>query len=535
MERVSRHSKQASEFYQAVIAFNKQRLLGDDIGAKLSQLVVALRSGGSHSGRGSGSELNAGSEANLGILAFNDYWVALPEQQKLAIFAETPELKNILGRLFRPDDVNYKEVRFCVELLANALDPIIQQYNAKPTIQTLHNCVLKQERLFNAAAQSRYGLVIIQNEISPKHILHRIFTLNIDEQKVLFKQQGYENALMYTLAHEPEALIEFQLDETTKQYAISVQVNDKNDSALIVAAKKGETDAIKLLLSWGAQIESHDLNNSTALHWAANNGHVDAVAYLLEHGALLEARGHTNYTALGFAVTHGKSAVVELLLKKNASVNARGDDGKNALDIAIASHPEFVEPILMQLATLPVDEQAECLLNVSGGPYDNIYAYVAVERPEFFNSLLKERNASTSDITDVLAKMHFDEHIKQISKHYQLMKKKSLSNSNYTDAALAAKTLLTECGKSTAVLFQSNAATDVKILLFKNTCKSAIESAKPVLKKYREWGKVLAAFLLAVITLPVSLPLYAVGFFSVKTKSEQLIDKLHEAVDKPIF
>jgi hypothetical protein len=187
----------------------------------------------------------------------------------------------------------------------------------------------------------------------------------------------------------------------------------------------------------------------------------------------------------------------------------------------------------MQLATLPADAQAECLLNVPGGPYDNIYAYVAVERPEFFNSLLKERNASTPDITDVLAKMHFDKHIKQISKHYQLMKKKSLSNSSYTDAALAAKTLLTDCGKATAALFQSNAATDVKILLFKNTCKSAIETAKPVLKKYREWGKVLAAFLLAIITLPVSLPLYAIGLFSVKTKSEQLIDKLHEAVDKP--
>lgn len=79
IERVSKHSKQATELYQAVIAFNKQRLLGDDIGGKLSQLVVALRSGGSHSARGSGSELNAGSEANVGILAFNDYWVALSE------------------------------------------------------------------------------------------------------------------------------------------------------------------------------------------------------------------------------------------------------------------------------------------------------------------------------------------------------------------------------------------------------------------------------------------------------------------------
>lgn len=281
----------------------------------------------------------------------------------------------------------------------------------------------------------------------------------------------------------------------------------------------------------------HSLNNSTALHWAASRGHVDAVACLLEHGALLEARGWGNNTPLNFAVRDGKSAVVELLLKKNASVNARNSKGQNALDIAIASHPEFVEPLLMHLATLPVNEQAECLLNVPGGPYDDVYAYVAAERPECLNRLilnsLKESNASTDDTIAILAKMHFDEHIEHISAHYQRMKKKSLSNSKYIDAASAAKTLLIECGKARVALFQSDAVTDIKILSFKDTCKSSIETAKPVLEKHREWGKVLAAFLLAIITLPISLPLYATGFFSVKTKSDQLLDKLHEAIDKP--
>jgi hypothetical protein len=189
VERISHHSTEASELYQAVAALNKQRLLGNDIGAKLSQLVVALKSGGSHSGHGSGSELNAGAEANEGIIAFSDYWSALPERHKLAIFTETPELKNILGRLFRPDDVDYQEVSFCVELLAQALDPIIQRYNKNPIIQTLIERVLKQERAFQTAAQSRKGLTIIPKETSPKHILPLIFKLSKEEQKEIFKQQ----------------------------------------------------------------------------------------------------------------------------------------------------------------------------------------------------------------------------------------------------------------------------------------------------------------------------------------------------------
>ena len=58
--RVSQHSREATAFYQAIIEYNKQRLLGHSLGAKLSQLVVALRHGGSHTGRGTGNELNAG-------------------------------------------------------------------------------------------------------------------------------------------------------------------------------------------------------------------------------------------------------------------------------------------------------------------------------------------------------------------------------------------------------------------------------------------------------------------------------------------
>ena len=95
IEHIYKHSKQANELYQSILALNKQRVLGDDIGAKLSQLVVALRSGGVN--RGSGDELNAGAEANLGILTFNNYWKELSEEQKIAILAETPELRDIIG------------------------------------------------------------------------------------------------------------------------------------------------------------------------------------------------------------------------------------------------------------------------------------------------------------------------------------------------------------------------------------------------------------------------------------------------------
>ncbi|MDR3442051.1 MAG: ankyrin repeat domain-containing protein [Legionella sp.] len=904
IERVTQHSKQAKELYDAIIALNKQRLLGDDIGAQLNQLANALRGGGSH---GTGSELNAGAAANLGILKFSAYWDALPQQKKSAILSDTPELKDILGRLFRPDDVNYKETRFCVELLAGDLDPIIAKYNNKASIQTLTERVLKKETAFNTALQNPRVLTLTPKNTPPKHILHLIFKLDKNKQRALFKKQGYENALQYALGHEPEALIEFELDEASKQQALSARFKSPyNMPALLVAAQQGKIEAIELLLSWGAPIESQDANQSTALHWAASYGHVDAVQYLLEQGASIKAGGHNNTTPLSFAilngqrdivqlllqknapvnlrdnlganaldlaiekhpefidpilmhiatlsveqqaecllnapkgpypnvlfyaaankpslfdalvdkvleqpspelkravftasneqgwtplilaaqigagksvrklvesgincdapdlnnstalhwaaqkgqvdtvryllekgflleaqgyqtntplhcaVLYGKRAVIELLLQKNAQVNSRNIHGKNALDIAIANHPGLIEPILMQIATLPVEEQAECLLNVPNGPYPNVLFYAAANKPTLFDALvdkvlehpdpafhrlvftaanekgetplilaaqlgmhksiskllksginieshdsnnntalhwaannghadsvncLLENGASLetkgvdnnsalnfavmhgkSTVMELLLKknapvntrsshsgknaldfaivhhpeliepiikhiatlpeteqtacllkvsgglysnallycaiekpnllndllllnpaisakndlqsrasllttmQHCDEHLQRIGAHYQKMKEKSHNNPKYTAAVTAAETLLRTCAQAKITLFESDGDTKPKILAFQKICKDAVDTAKPVLEKHREWGKMLGEFLLALITLPVSLPLYAIGFFSVKTKSAQLLDKLEKGLDNP--
>jgi hypothetical protein len=182
----------------------------------------------------------------------------------------------------------------------------------------------------------------------------------------------------------------------------------------------------------------------------------------------------------------------------------------------------------MQIATLPMDKQAECLLNVPGGPYPNVFFYAATVETKLLKTLLHSFNNSALD-----SKMQYiHEHIQQIGLHYQKMIKKSSHNSNYKTAVSTAKTLLETCIDETLKIYQNSDNTDGKMLEFKKNCAEAIKTARPVLTKYREWGKVLAAFLLAVVTLPISLPLYAAGFFSVKTKSEQLLDNLQSNVNK---
>jgi ankyrin repeat protein len=83
---------------------------------------------------------------------------------------------------------------------------------------------------------------------------------------------------------------------------------DKDGRApLHVAACKGQTEIVMLLLSAGADLHAQDLSGATPLHWAAVGGHRQVIEKLLAAGAdinavdkhditpdrLAEMRGHT--------------------------------------------------------------------------------------------------------------------------------------------------------------------------------------------------------------------------------------------------
>ena len=173
IDRVAQHSKQANSLYQALIAYNQQRLHGDDIGSKLSQLVVALRQGGRN---GNGQEKNAGYQANLGIVDFYNYWDSLSKPQQAAIFKATPDLQKIIGRLFRPQEAQYLQVIYCVELMAIDLDLIITEYKLKPHLQEFKRDFLTQKDKFSKASETSHDLAFIPKDIHPKHQWHYLKT-----------------------------------------------------------------------------------------------------------------------------------------------------------------------------------------------------------------------------------------------------------------------------------------------------------------------------------------------------------------------
>jgi ankyrin repeat protein len=95
---------------------------------------------------------------------------------------------------------------------------------------------------------------------------------------------------------------------------------------LLIAAREGRDEFVKMLLAQGADPNTGDRRQRTALHQAAERGHAAAVRLLLARGASLDALDSDGLTPWHLAVRNGSREVVDLFIAKGA----RADDLRTA-------------------------------------------------------------------------------------------------------------------------------------------------------------------------------------------------------------
>ncbi|KAL8988055.1 MAG: hypothetical protein Q9177_002810 [Variospora cf. flavescens] len=106
-------------------------------------------------------------------------------------------------------------------------------------------------------------------------------------------------------------------------------------SPLSWAAQRGEVEAVKLLLAYGANPNNIDSTKMTPMHYAAQATKPVCLQPLMGNGATItqQARG---WTALHYICSfHDDTAYIRLLLDHGADVNTRTYVGKTALSLAI--------------------------------------------------------------------------------------------------------------------------------------------------------------------------------------------------------
>ena len=107
--------------------------------------------------------------------------------------------------------------------------------------------------------------------------------------------------------------------------------NPKDESPLMIAALKGQTDMVRKLIARDAHVSKPGW---TPLHYAATAGHVEIIEILLEEHAFIDAESPNKTTPLMMAAKYGSPAAVKVLLEAGADPAARNELGLSAIDFA---------------------------------------------------------------------------------------------------------------------------------------------------------------------------------------------------------
>lgn len=104
------------------------------------------------------------------------------------------------------------------------------------------------------------------------------------------------------------------------------------EDTLAGAARNGDLEAIKQHIADGVDVNALFFE-MPPLTWAAMMGQTEAARLLLQHGADVNGRNRDDNTALHLAIFLGRAGTAELLLKSGANVNAKNNDGATPVDL----------------------------------------------------------------------------------------------------------------------------------------------------------------------------------------------------------
>ena len=128
--------------------------------------------------------------------------------------------------------------------------------------------------------------------------------------------------------------------------------NAKDESPLMMAAIKGNVEAVKALIARDADVNK---TGWTPLHYAASAGspqHAVIISLLLENHAYIDAASPNGTTPLMMAAHYGSTEAVQLLLDEGADPTLKNQLGLTAADFALrVSRTESAERIAAAIRT----------------------------------------------------------------------------------------------------------------------------------------------------------------------------------------
>ena len=125
-------------------------------------------------------------------------------------------------------------------------------------------------------------------------------------------------------------------------------------SALMIASENGDTETVKVLLEYGANVDTQSVRDEwTAMLFACKNGHTTIVKLLLEYKAniCIQTQENRQLSALIVATQNGCYETVNVLIQCGADINVEGvmeptETGQIVTPLMVASNKEMIKLLL---------------------------------------------------------------------------------------------------------------------------------------------------------------------------------------------
>ncbi|WP_417336537.1 ankyrin repeat domain-containing protein [Halobacteriovorax marinus] len=149
--------------------------------------------------------------------------------------------------------------------------------------------------------------------------------------------------LMEAAASENIEVLSYLLERGAKTGA----KNKLGADALTIALSSGDAAMARLLLKNGAD-PNHKWNKHGVTHLmnAARNGHLDALKVLLSFKANINTQDLEGNTALHYAASEGFKSIVSELLRENATKTIKNQQGNSPLELARENNFKEIEDLL---------------------------------------------------------------------------------------------------------------------------------------------------------------------------------------------
>ncbi|KAI9760710.1 MAG: hypothetical protein M1840_002218 [Geoglossum simile] len=120
------------------------------------------------------------------------------------------------------------------------------------------------------------------------------------------------------------------------------------DTPLMLAARSGDREVVRLLIEKGADIEAEASDGGTVLYETAKRGAVEMVALLLEKSANANAKTNYGRTPLLDAAAAGHAVVARLLLGNGADASVKEFEGGTSLHLAVKGRHIAMTRLLLE-------------------------------------------------------------------------------------------------------------------------------------------------------------------------------------------